>query len=102
MIKKALTADSLSGLVNTGDEPKTTTESAAPDESKYFVYKHDGKTYLIDRKHTVTGSKQVSVKMDPEDYAMLRHSSDRFAKHHKDIFLEAFDLWIKHNAEKLK
>lgn len=116
MTKTALTADSLTGLVNTGSEPETTQSFTKPKDSKtiteqvdhnantgkYFQYKHSGSIYNIKRELASTSSKQVSVKLEADDYTMLRHCAERSGLNHREIFLEAFDLWIKQNAAKLK
>lgn len=113
MTKTALTADALTSLVNTGAEPETTvsiangekrqpTEQVEVNSSKYIQYKHSGKIFNIDRNLKVSGSKQVSVKLEPEDYTMLRHCAERSGLNHREIMLEGFDLWIRQNAAKLK
>lgn len=113
MSKSPLTTESLSGLVNTGNEPRTSapvahqrervpTELVNQDNSKVVQYKHSGQVFNIDASLKSTSSKQVSVKMEAEDYTMLRHCAARTDLNHREIFLEAFDLWIRHNAAKLK
>lgn len=113
MAKTPLTAENLTGLVNTGAEPQTSapsahrrervpTERVDQDNSAFVQYKHGGKVFNIDRSLKSTSSKQVSVKMEAEDYTMLRHCADRTGLNHREIFLEAFDLWIRQNASKLQ
>lgn len=90
------TPRNLVDLVNTGAEPTTSSTEVG------LTYKCGTHSFTIPPKFTVTGSKQVSVKMDTDDYAMLRYASDKTEMNHREIFLEAFSLWVKANAAKLK
>lgn len=47
-------------------------------------------------------TKQISVKMEGEDYAKLRSAAQKTELTHRDILLEGFNLWLKTNASKLK
>lgn len=90
------TPRNLGALVNTGGEPTTSSIDTG------LTYKCGSHSFMIPTKFMVTGSKQVSVKMDTDDYAMLRYASDKTELNHREIFLEAFSLWVKANAAKLK
>lgn len=87
----------LAGLINTGDEPTT-----SADTFDGLVLKRYGHTIKIPRKFMVNGSKQVSVKTDVDEYALLRFAAECTGLNHREIFLEAFDLWVKANVSKLK
>lgn len=47
-------------------------------------------------------TKQISVKMEGDDYAKLRHAAQKTELSHREILLEGFNLWLKQNAAKLK
>ncbi|MEI1665336.1 hypothetical protein ABTN36_16385 [Acinetobacter baumannii] len=56
-------------------------------------------TTLIEITETkIIGAKQVSVKMDEHRYSQLRKNALAKNMTHRDIMLEAFDLWLKLNG----
>lgn len=86
-------------LVNIAAEPITSSAHSAPHNG--VTYKVGTYTYNVPVKYSVTGSKQVSVKMDSSDYAMMRYVAESLDMTHRDILLEGFTLWLQANQAKL-